>query len=166
MLPQTTGLGIAARRAVRRAAIDCTLLTRDALERFLLRRREPASSGCETCEGIVTQKRMSVDTDLKAGLILEDLSQQLSDAVVDYQFTGGNHKFRIRRGDVTYQVDFPERVLLEHQIRDLERVVPRIVDQLMAGGAPRRITVGADTLLGTRSSPVQSLATSAAPEAD
>ena len=27
---------------------------------------------------------MSVDTDLKAGLILEDLSQQLSDAVVDY----------------------------------------------------------------------------------
>jgi len=109
---------------------------------------------------------MSVDTDLKAGLILEDLSQQLSDAVVDYQFTGGNHKFRIRRGDVTYQVHFPERVLLEHQIRDLERVVPRIVDQLLAGGAPRRITVGADTLLGTRSSPVQDRATSAAPEAD
>jgi hypothetical protein len=109
---------------------------------------------------------MSVDTDLKAGLILEDLSQQLSDAVVHYQFTGGKHKFRIRRGDVTYQVDFLERVLLQHQIRDLERVVPRIIDQLMAGGAPRRITVGDNTLLGTRSSPLQSLATSAAPEAD
>jgi len=122
--------------------------------------------GSGSCEGIVTDKRMSVDTDLKAGLILEDLSQQLSDAVVDYQFAGGNHKFRIHRGDVTYQVDFPERVLLEHQIRDLERVVPRIIHQLMAGGAPRRITVGHGTLLGTRSSPVRSLATNAAPEGD
>src|SRR5215475_10378835 len=109
---------------------------------------------------------MSVDTDLKAGLILEDLSQQLSDAVVDYQFAGGNHKFRIRRGDVTYQVDFPERVLLEHQIRDLEKAVPQIIDQLMAAGAPRRITVGDSTLLGTRSSPVRPLATSAASEGD
>ena len=122
--------------------------------------------GSGSCEGIVTDKRMSVDTDLKAGLILEDLSQQLSDAVVDYQFAGGNHKFRIHRGDMTYQVDFPERVLLEHQIRDLERVVPRIIDQLMAGGAPRRITVGHSTLLGTRSSPVRSPATTAAPEGD
>ncbi|HTO45931.1 MAG TPA: hypothetical protein VML56_17815 [Burkholderiales bacterium] len=109
---------------------------------------------------------MSVDTDLKAGLILEDLGQQLSDAVVDYQFAGGSHKFRIRRGDVTYQVDFPERVLLEHQIRDLEKLVPKIIDQLMASGAPRRITVGDSTLLGTRSSPARSLATSEAPEAD
>jgi len=109
---------------------------------------------------------MSVDTDLKAGLILEDLGQQLSDAVVDYQFAGGSHKFRIRRGDVTYQVDFPERVLLERQIRDLEKLVPQIIDQLMAAGAPRRITVGDSTQLGTRSSPARSLVTSEAPEAD
>jgi hypothetical protein len=109
---------------------------------------------------------MSVDTDLKAELILEDLSQQLSDAVVDYQFAGGKHKFKIHRGDVTYQVDFPERVLLEHQIRDLERVVPQIIDRLMAGGAPRRITVGDSTLLATRSTAIKSLAVSAAPEAD
>jgi hypothetical protein len=89
---------------------------------------------------------MSVDTDLKAGLILEDLSQQLSDAIVDYHFAGGNHEFRIHRGDVVYQVDFPERVLLEHQIRDLEKVVPQIVDRLLAVGGPRRITVGNDAL--------------------
>src|SRR5215831_723978 len=118
-----------------------------------------------TCEGIVTKNRMSVDTDLKAGLILEDLTQQLSDAVVDYQFCGGNHKFRIHRGDVTFQVDFPERVLLEHQIRDLERVVPQIIDRLMTGGAPRRIKIGHNLLLGTRSSAEKSLATSAAPDA-
>jgi len=84
---------------------------------------------------------MSVDTELKAGLILEDLSQQLSDAVVDYHFASGNHEFRIHRGDIVYQVDFPERVLLEHQIRDLEKVVPQIVDRLLAGDGPRRITI-------------------------
>jgi hypothetical protein len=89
---------------------------------------------------------MSVDTDLKAGLILEDLSQQLSDAVIDYRFAGGSHRFRIRRGDVTYQVDFPERVLLEHQIRDLEKIVPQIVDRLLKAGGPRRIVVGNDAV--------------------
>ena len=100
----------------------------------------------ETCEGIVNSKHMSVDTDLKAGLILEDLSQQLSDAVIDYHFASGTHEFRIHRGDVTYQVDFPERVLLEHQIRDLEKVVPQIVDRLLTVGGPRRITIGNDAV--------------------
>ncbi len=89
---------------------------------------------------------MSVDTDLKAGLILEDLSQQLSDAVIDYHFAGGNHEFRIHRGGLVHQVDFPERVLLAHQIRDLEKVVPQIVDRLLAVGGPRRITIGNDAV--------------------
>ena len=89
---------------------------------------------------------MSVDTDLKAGLILEDLTQQLSDAVIDYHFADGNHEFRIHRGNVIYQVDFPERVLLEHQIRDLEKVVPQIVSRLLAVGGPRRITIGSDAV--------------------
>ena len=89
---------------------------------------------------------MSVDTDLKAGLILEDLTQQLCDAVIDYHFAGGNHEFRIHRGNVVYQVDFPERVLREHQIRDLEKVVPQIVSRLLAVGGPRRITIGSDAV--------------------
>jgi len=95
---------------------------------------------------------MSVDTDLKAGLILEDLGRQLADAVIDYHFTAGNHEFTIQLGDVTYRVDFPERVLLEHQIRDLERVVPQIVDELLTAGGPRRIRVG-DERLGARLQP-------------
>ena len=99
-----------------------------------------------TCEGIVKNKHMSVDTDLKAGLILEDLSQQLSDAVIDYRFIGGSHRFRIHHADITYQVDFPERILLEHQIRDLEKIVPQIVDRLLKVGGPRRITIGNDTV--------------------
>jgi hypothetical protein len=90
------------------------------------------------------QNQMSVDSDLKAGLILEDFGRQLSDAVIDYHFAGGNHEFTIQRGDITYQVDFPERVLLEHQIRDLEKVVPQIIDRLLSTGGPRRIKVGDD----------------------
>jgi len=89
---------------------------------------------------------MSVDTDLKAGLILEDLTQQLTDAVIEYRFASGKHRFRIHRGNVTYLVDFPERVLLEHQIRELEKVVPRIVDRLLSAGGPRRLTIGNDAL--------------------
>jgi hypothetical protein len=84
---------------------------------------------------------MSVDSDLKAGLILEDLNKQLSDAEIRYQFAGGNHAFTIRRGGATWQVDFPERVLLEHPIRDLEQVVPKIIQQLLADAIPRRIQV-------------------------
>jgi hypothetical protein len=108
--------------------------------------RQGPATAIRTCEGIVKNKHMSVDTDLKAGLILEDLSQQLADAVIDYRFAGGNHRFRIHRGDITYQVDFPERVLLEHQIRDLEKVVPQIVDRLLKVGGPRRITIGNDAI--------------------
>jgi hypothetical protein len=87
---------------------------------------------------------MSVDTDLKAGLILEDLGKQLADATIDYHFAGGNHEFKIQRGDITYQVDFSERVLVEHQIRDLEKVVPQIIHQLLSAGGPTRIKVEDD----------------------
>ena len=54
------------------------------------------------------------------------------------------HELRIHCGDVVYQVDFPERVLLEHQIRDLEEVIPQIVDRLLGVGGPRQITFGKD----------------------
>jgi len=84
---------------------------------------------------------MSVDSDLKAGLILEDLNKQLGDAEIRYQFAGGNHAFVIRRGEATWQVDFPERVLLEHPIRDLEQIVPKIIQQLLADVCPRRIQI-------------------------
>jgi hypothetical protein len=87
---------------------------------------------------------MSVDTDLKAGLILEDFGRQMADAVIDYHCAGANHEFKIQRGDVVYQVDFSERVLVEHQIRDLEKVVPQIIDQLLSAGGPRRIRVEDD----------------------
>jgi hypothetical protein len=89
---------------------------------------------------------MSVDTELKADLILEDLSKQIADAVIAHQFVGGNHQFTIRIDGVTYQIDFSERVLLEHPIRDLEKAVPKIVQQLLAADAPRRITVGEGTV--------------------
>jgi hypothetical protein len=84
---------------------------------------------------------MSVDSDLKAGLILEDFNKQLSDAEIRYQFAEGTHAFTISRAGATWQVDFPERVLLEHPIRDLEQIVPKIIQQLLSEGMPRRIQI-------------------------
>jgi len=84
---------------------------------------------------------MSVDAELKAGLILEDLSRQLSDAQVDYHFRSGHHEFIIRRDGSTYRVAFPERVLLEHPIRVLEKAVPRIVKRLLAPNSPPTIDI-------------------------
>jgi hypothetical protein len=84
---------------------------------------------------------MSVDADLKAGLILEDLSRQLVDAEVDYVYRAGQHEFTIRRGGDTYRVAFPERVLLEHPIRVLEKAVARIIKRLLAPNAPPSIDV-------------------------
>jgi hypothetical protein len=84
---------------------------------------------------------MSVDTELKAGLILEDLSRQLADAKVDYHYGSGQHQFIIRRANVTYRIAFPERVLLEHPIRVLEKTVPRIIKRLLATNSPQTIEV-------------------------
>ena len=127
-----------------RGSVDAPI-TGQALERILLRSaRWPRCCAAGNHRELSKQNQMSVDTDLKAGLILEDFGRQLSDAVIDYHFAGGNHEFTIQRGDVTYQVDFPERVLLEHQIRDLEKVVPQIIDRLLSTGGPRRIKVGDD----------------------
>ncbi len=84
---------------------------------------------------------MSVDTDLKAGLILEDFSKQLRDAVVDYRYDSGLHAFTIQHAGETYHIDFPERVLLEHPIRELERLVPKIIRQVLGASAPFRLKV-------------------------
>ena len=82
---------------------------------------------------------MSVDADLKAGLILQDLSTQLSDAQVDYQYRSGHHEFTIRRGEATHRIAIPERVLLDHPIRVLEKAVPRLIKRLLAPNAPQTI---------------------------
>ncbi len=82
---------------------------------------------------------MSVDSDLKAALLLEDFVNQLADGAVEYRYRAGHHEFEIRWDTSTYLVDFPDRVLLEHSIRVLEKVVPRIVRQVLSGQAPPRI---------------------------
>jgi hypothetical protein len=87
------------------------------------------------------QTGMSVDAELKAGLILEDLSRHLADAQVDYLYRDGRHQFTIRRDGATYRVAIPERVLLEHPIRVLEKAVPRIIKRLLAPNAPQIIDV-------------------------
>jgi hypothetical protein len=82
---------------------------------------------------------MSVDADLKAQLILEDLVRQLSDAQVDYRYRSGHHEYIINRAGAKHRVAIPERVLLEHPIRELEKAVPRIIRRLLSPDAPQAI---------------------------
>lgn len=84
---------------------------------------------------------MSVDTDLKAELILEDFSKQLRDAVIDYRYDSGVHAFTIKHAGEIYQIDFPERVLLEHPIRELEWLATKIIRQVLGADAPFRLKV-------------------------
>ena len=84
---------------------------------------------------------MSVDADLKAALILQDLRTQLSDARVDYHYRSGLHEFIICRGEAIHRIAIPERVLLEHPIRVLEKAVPRLIKRLLAPNPPQTIDV-------------------------
>jgi hypothetical protein len=85
---------------------------------------------------------MSADIDLKACTILERLSEQLSDATVDYCCTQDLHEFMITRGGLTHELGFLERVLELREIPDIETVVNKLVDEIKGSSAPRRIRVG------------------------
>jgi hypothetical protein len=85
---------------------------------------------------------MSADIDLKACTILERLSEQFSDATVDYCCTQDLHEFMITRGGLTHELGFLERVLELREIPDIEQVVNKLVDEIKSSSAPRRIRIG------------------------
>ena len=87
---------------------------------------------------------MSVDIDLKACTILERLSEQLSDATVDYCCTQDLHEFMITRGGLTHELGFLERVLELREIPDIEQVVNKLVDEIKGSSQPRRIRIGSN----------------------
>ena len=85
---------------------------------------------------------MSADIDLKACTILERLSEQFSDATVDYCCTQDLHEFMITRGGLTHELGFLERVLELREIPDIEQVVNKLVDEIKGSSQPRRIRIG------------------------
>ena len=85
---------------------------------------------------------MSADIDMKACTILERLSEQLSDATVDYCCTQDLHEFMITRGGLTHELGFLERVLELREIPDIEQVVNKLVDEIKDSSQPRRIRIG------------------------
>jgi len=84
---------------------------------------------------------MSVDTDLKACSILERFSAELVEAEVDYTCTQDLHQFMVTTGGITREIGFAQRVLELTEIPDIEQVVNKLIDQIKAGSAPRRIRV-------------------------
>jgi hypothetical protein len=88
---------------------------------------------------------MSADIDMKACTILERLSEQFSDATVDYCCTQDLHEFMITRGGLTHELGFMERVLELREIPDIEQVVNKLVDEIKGSSQPRRIRIGNTT---------------------
>lgn len=88
---------------------------------------------------------MSADIDMKACTILERLSEQFSDATVDYCCTQDLHEFMITRGGLTHELGFMERVLELREIPDIEQVVNKLVDEIKSSSQPRRIRIGNTT---------------------
>jgi len=84
---------------------------------------------------------MNVDIDLKACSILERLSTGLAGAEVDYTCTQDIHQFMVTTGGITREIGFARRVLELRNIPDIEQVVNKLIAEIKAGSAPRRIRV-------------------------
>ena len=84
---------------------------------------------------------MNVDIDLKACSILERLSTGLTGAEVDYTCTQDIHQFMVTTGGITREIGFARRVLELRNIPDIEQVVNKLIAEIKAGSAPRRIRV-------------------------
>lgn len=84
---------------------------------------------------------MSVDIDLKACSILERLSAGLTGSEVDYACTQDIHQFMVTTQGITREIGFARRVLELRNIPDIEQVVNKLIAEIKAGSAPRRIRV-------------------------
>ena len=82
---------------------------------------------------------MSVDIDLKACSILEKLSAEFKGVEVDYTCTQDIHQFMLTTQGITREIGFAQRVLELRNIPDIEQVVTKLINDIKAGSAPRRI---------------------------
>ena len=83
--------------------------------------------------------------DLKACLILERLGAELPGAQVEYERSGGMHRFVIVHGALSYEVGFPERLLEVCSATEIDRAIQLFVERVQRGAGPRRIKVGTRT---------------------
>ena len=89
-------------------------------ERFVLLQpsgRPRAGLGCHN-----NVKRRDMNTiDLEGCLILERLGAELPGAQVEYERSGGMHRFVIVHGALSYEVGFPERLLEVCSATEIDR---------------------------------------------
>jgi hypothetical protein len=75
-----------------------------------------------------------MDAELKACSFLERLTNEFSDADVDYQCSAGVHEFVVRHAGSRFKIEFSDPSLLRTSERDLEQTVGQMVARIRAHG--------------------------------
>src|SRR5262245_37247734 len=81
--------------------------------------------------------------DLKTCLILETLSAAIPGASLDYEKSGGLHRFLIASEGVTYELSFIERLLNASNVEDIKHALGLVIDRVQTRAVPRRMKFGA-----------------------
>lgn len=73
-----------------------------------------------------------MDAELKACSFLERLTNEFSDADVDYQCSAGVHEFVVRHAGSRFKIEFSDPSLLRRSERDLEQTVGQLAARIRA----------------------------------
>jgi hypothetical protein len=103
------------------------------------------------CPTSVKQRETQMTTELLEMDLLDEsltpvwislfLSIELPDAIVDHAYANGTHKFCVVEHGYTYEVSLEQSVVTKMDVDELMYGLELVVDRILAGAAPRRITV-------------------------
>ena len=69
------------------------------------------------------------------------LSVEIPDAAVEHAHEDGTHVFRVVEGGIMYEMSLEQSVLTTMEADELIYALELVVDRILSGAGPRRITV-------------------------
>jgi len=81
--------------------------------------------------------------DLRACFILDMLRAGIPGACLDYDSSGGLHRFLISSEGLTYELSFIGRLLNASTVDDIRNALELVIDRVRARAVPRRMKFGA-----------------------
>jgi hypothetical protein len=103
------------------------------------------------CPTNVKQRETQMNTELMQMDLLDEsltpvwislfLSVEIPDAAVDHGYADGNHRFCVVGDEFAYEVSLEQSVLTKMDAEELMYALELVVDRILAGAGPRRITV-------------------------
>jgi hypothetical protein len=103
------------------------------------------------CPTNVKQRETQMTTELMQMDLLDEsltpvwislfLSVEIPDAEVDHAYADGNHRFCVTGHGFAYEVSLEQSVLTKMDADELMYALELVVDRMLSGAGPRRITV-------------------------